>query len=76
MSQPITYSGITTPIDAPLTYVTYTQPQRDVSSPTYPDPTRSQDVIPSFMFLAGSVAFEKDQFGNLIARNRSGGESP
>lgn len=56
-------------VDGPFVYVNYDK------SYFSPNPNKSQDIIPSFMFFGGSVAYEQDQFGNMIARNKSGGEA-
>lgn len=75
MSQSVAISGATSPSDASVVFVTYTQPHFDAGG-IYPNPMQSQDIIPSFMYFMGSVAYEKDSQGNMVARNKSGGEAP
>lgn len=52
-------------------YVTYTLPQFDRGF----NLNRSVDEVPGFIYFAGSVAYEKDSQGNIIVRNKSGGEA-
>lgn len=66
----VTLSGSSSVGEGPFVYVNYDK------SYFSPNPNKSQDIIPTFMYLGGSVAYEQDQFGNMIARNRSGGEAP
>ena len=73
MSQAVAVSGVSQ-VGQSLVYITYDKPQFPYGLPD-PNPFRSKDAIPGFMYFGGSVAYEKDQFGNMTARNKSGGEA-
>ena len=64
----VTLSGSSSVI-GPYVYVNYDK------SYFSPNANKSRDIIPSFMFFGGSIAYEQDSQGNLIARNKSGGEA-
>lgn len=68
--QTVRVSGFTEQAAVSQVIITYEQPQQPYGLPE-PNPTRNQDVVPGFMYLMGAVVYEKDQFGNMIARNRS-----
>lgn len=52
-----------------LVFVTYEQPHFS------PNDNKSIDVVPAFMYLGGSVGYYKDNMGNIVVRNKSGGEA-
>lgn len=68
MSQEIATSGISSTAAVSEVIVTYDRPQFPYGLPQ-PNPARSQDRIPGFMYLMGHVIYEKDNRGNIIARN-------
>lgn len=57
----------------PLVYVTFDRTEFDYGLPD-PNPLKSQDVVPGFMYLMGSVVYERDVNGNLVIRNRTPSE--
>lgn len=64
-TQTINTSGVGPILGNPLVNVTYDSPQ----FPVLPTPLNAMDQVPAFMFIGGHVVYEKNQFGNIIARN-------
>lgn len=69
-AQTVGTSGIGPIANQSVVYVTYDEPL----FPYRANKQGSKDIIPGFLYLGGSVAYEKDNQGNIIARNKSGGE--
>lgn len=73
-SQVIAVSGVG-PTDAQsFVIVDYAENQYDLGLPD-PNPIKHQDRIPGFMYLMGHVVYEKDNQGNVIARNPAKGNT-
>jgi len=68
MSQSVAVSGVSQ-VGQSLVYITYDQPQFPYGLPD-PNPFRSKDIVPGFMYYMGSVVYEKDAQGNMVARNK------